>query len=157
MRARLSSRSFTPLIEILIVLLFFSFVLTVVLEVFAASEAKSVLSADINRAVLVAEDCAEHLKGKGVQLYNGTEILEGFASEKSGASRLYTRMLDRDWNRVADEEEAHYLIQVTLTEAKSQSGTLISGNIIVYRIPAGGDINRREILTDLKFGDYSPL
>ena len=133
MKSRLSSRSTTPLIEIIIVLFFFAFVCTVLLQMFLLSDEKSKLSENLIKADLVATTILEQQKG--------TSIAEG--------KQAY--YYDRDW-KLCGKDDAAFTAEVRVSVEKTSAGTLFSGTVAVYEL-------RRDILEQLislPFGDYRP-
>ena len=151
MRAKLSSRSVTPLVEILIVLFFFAFVCTVILEMFASADAKSQLAADINGAAVLAQNCAETIRGRESTLLS--ESLPGFQVAEAGGLRVFTRLLDRQWNGT-QESGARYLMEIKLKKADSTAGILTTGILTVYGLESGGA--SRQVLIELPLGEYTP-
>lgn len=151
MRAKLSSRSVTPLVEILIVLFFFAFVCTVVLEMFASADAKSQLAADINRAAVAAQNCAETIRGRESSLLS--ESLPDFEIADAGSQRVFTRWLDKDWN-TSEKSGARYLMEIKIKKADSAAGILTKGTLSVYRVENGGA--SKQVLIELPLGEYTP-
>ena len=149
MRAKLSSRSITPLVEILIVLFFFAFLCTVILEMFASADAKSQLAADVNGAAVLAQNCAETIRNKESTLL--TQSLPGFQLAETGGQRVFTRLLDGDWNET-NESGARYLMEIKLKKGDSTAGILTTGTLTVYRLSG----TSRQILIELPLGEYTP-
>ncbi len=152
---KLSSRSITPLVEIVIVLFFFSLLCTVVVEMFVSSEQKSRLSADVAQAVIVAGDCAERLKGDSAAAAAGDRLPNGYERREEEGRAILSCGLDEGWNQTLSGEP-RFLIEQVLSTEPADAGTLVSGRIDVYRCTYQDGTENRELLTRLDFADYQP-
>ncbi len=118
MKARLSSRSVSPILEVLVILFFFSFVITLVLQIFSFAYQESVRAADLSAATMQAQTLAERLKAGD----------QSFLAQANQTSDGYTLLFDAEF-APATADEAHFIALITVDEQALSSGTLLSAEL----------------------------
>lgn len=101
----------TFLVEIIVVILFFSLSAAVTLQVFAATHLKGQQSTDLNMAVILTQRLTEEYRANGVS----NEWCH--TPETQGGQTVYTVWYDKDWNPV--EENGRYKLLFTVSELSS--------------------------------------
>lgn len=105
---RSSSKSSLFLIELLIIIAFFSVASVVCVRLFTQSHAISLQSRDLNRAVTVAQSAAESFKAAEGQPEEIARLLGG-RMERSGAVVVY---YDENWQLADAPEDRGYLLRI---------------------------------------------
>lgn len=112
----------TFLVEIIVVILFFSLSAAVTLQVFAATHTKGQQSVDLNKAVTLAQQLTEQYRADGDQNEWCT------SPELEGKNTIYTLQYDKDWNPV--QQTGKYLLEFTVSAlSEDVSGTMYQYNV----------------------------
>lgn len=141
--------------ELVIVLFFFSLICTVVLEMFVTSDSRSSRAEEVNHAVRLAGNCMEALKGNSQEALDGSLVLDGYRVEENEGGCVVSMALDKEWKPTQDEAP-QYLAEIKLNGAEQPGGTLVSGQMYVYRLSYEDTVEKREILTQMEYADYIP-
>jgi Tfp pilus assembly protein PilV len=112
----MQSKSNVLLTELIIVVLFFSLIAVTVVQMFVAAYRQSTQAARVQRALIVAQDCAEQISG---QSEPADALLEaGFTMEAAGTY---------------DKEEDGFLLKAKLQPTQvSSAGLLVGGEVRVF-------------------------
>lgn len=104
------------LVEIIVVLLFFSLSATIILQVFVATHKKEQQSLDINRAVILTQKLTEE--------YRANADANSWCDnpETQGDSTVYTLFYDSEW-APSDGADSAYKVVFTVNESLSDAGT----------------------------------
>lgn len=105
------SKSSLFLMELIIVLMFFSLCAATCMQIFANAKVKTDYSRDLTNAAFVAESVAEVYKAVGGDLEATASKCDGEAVP-DGVMKIY---YDKDWNPTA-QDGAVYVMTVTETE-----------------------------------------
>lgn len=108
-----TSRVHTALIELIIVILFFSISAAVILQFFVSAHLKSEDSAQKSAAVLQAQQIAETFQQTGA-------LPSGAVSQGDGAVLYF----DGDWNPLQSAEGASFFAELRFSQDKTGAGSL---------------------------------
>lgn len=103
MKRRNSSKNSLFLMELIIVILFFSISAAICMQVFAASKLTSLHSRNLSSAVISAENAAECYKATDGDIAELAAIIGG-----SAETEAMTVWYDGDWKRVDSPDEADF-------------------------------------------------
>lgn len=107
----MKNKSTLVLIEQIIMLLVFAVAATVCVRMFVTSERMSEKNAAIDRAVIEAQNAAEHLKRGGV-----TELADKMGALKDGPEKWIV-YYDSEWNVMTTERKDGFSLTVSYTDA----------------------------------------
>jgi len=127
----LSAKQLTPLIEIIIAMVFFAGASIILVQVFAKAHNDSRFAHDINNATLFVGECAEKIRL--ADNYNGIlEVLylHGFAGSDDG--NTYNAFLDIDFSP-AQKAEAYSTMTFEAVINDNEAGRLITGRFVCIR------------------------
>lgn len=129
-----SSKSSLFLMELIIVILFFSICAAICIQVFASAKQLADNSYQLHCAVLAAQSGAETYKATAGDLSAITEVLNG-EQHGTGTAAVY---YDESWQRLSpeDNEQAAYIMSITAEEQEAlvQVSRLSDGDEL-YQIP----------------------
>jgi len=123
------SKSGLFLMELIIVILFFSVSAAICMRIFGTAKIKSDYSRDLSNSSVYAQSCAEAYKAYDADLENTAEAMEGKFDDNT-----LTVYYDFDWNITNSKESAKYIL--TLDKTKD-SDIKTTGKITVKK--ANGD------------------
>lgn len=127
------------LMELVLVILFFSLSIAVTLRIFMAAHRQEQQSARLSAALLQAQDVAEQFRARGVVVFSSADAWQ--RSEQTDGTAYYRRSADS------------LLVEVELRTEQGQAGCMESGEIRVYAASAE---QTGEPLCRLPLGRYSP-
>ena len=122
-----SARVHTALIELILVILFFSISAAVILQFFVAAHLKSEESAQKSAAILQAQQIAEGFQQTGTLPQNA------LAQQEDAV--LY---FDEDWRALSSLEGASFLARLSLQEEKTPAGSLRRLTVDLHAIESDG-------------------
>lgn len=132
MYGRQSSKSGLFLIELIILILFFSVASAICVRLFVTAQMTAVHSTDLSRATLLSQSAAELFKISNNEEADFVKLLS--AEEEDGAFVSY---YDADWNTLpAKQENAMYCMKITL----SSGAPVITAQIEVTRLETSEQI-----------------
>ena len=127
----LSAKQLTPLIEIIIVMVFFAGASAILVQVFAKAHNDSRFAHDINNATLFAGECAERIRM--AEDYDGLlDALYSNGFEESADSREYNAYLDADFS-AAHRDAAYSVITFEASVRDTEAGRLVTGLFVCIR------------------------
>lgn len=127
----LSAKQLTPLIEILIVITFFSGTAVILAQIFAKAYNDSLLAHDINSATLFVGECAERIRASEYETVFTPECLPGF--EKDAESSIYRTYIGSEFEAVPKATAYAEVIFDAVME-KTEAGSLLTGTLICTRV-----------------------
>lgn len=116
------------LIELIIVIFFFSLSATIIVQLFAASYQISRQSYRDSIAVIRAQDIIEQLKTDPV---NPEKVLENWENTKDQNGNIFTAYVDEKMN-IIDKEQSTYIFVIHIENEGRNSGTLVAIHMFVY-------------------------
>jgi len=140
----------------IIILFFFSFIATVIVQMFALAYRKSELARDINSSIIVLQNYAEAIKSQDKLDANNLSAFPEFEKSLSDAN-TYVLYLDAENQKVSDENDSRFKITVTLRNNDSSAGRLVSGKLIAYKLEYSGGTASNEILAEFDIANYYPF
>ena len=127
----LSTKQLTPLIEIIIVMVFFAGASVILVQVFAKAHNDSRFAHDINNATLFVGECAERIRL--TEDYDG--VLDALISngfEKTGDGHGYIVYLDANFSS-ASKITAYSVITFDASVKDTEAGQLMTGQFVCMR------------------------
>lgn len=106
------SKSSLFLMELIIVLMFFSLCAAICMKVFATSKVKTDYARDLSQASFAAETVAEVYKEKNGEIDDVSKYFSTGTSE-NGTYKLF---YDKQWNNVAEPEDGGYELSLVSNE-----------------------------------------
>lgn len=140
----------TFLVEIVIVILFFSLSVAVTLQLFVSAHANSTLSSEKNIALMRAQSVCEQIREAGPGAPESFEKkIEGCTlTEQNGSVGRYEVCFDKDWNIV--NMQSAYLMTIEINSTQEESGLLINAAVSVTKDKNGV----AQMLTQLNTSHY---
>ena len=141
----------TFLVEIIIVILFFSLSVAVTLQLFVSAHADSTLSSEKNIALMRAQSVCEQIREADPGAPESFEKkIEGCTlTEQNGSVGRYEVCFDKDWN-IVNTQSAYYLMTIEINSTQEESGLLISAAVSVAKDKNG----TAQMLTQLNTSRY---
>ena len=127
----LSAKQLTPLIEIILAMVFFSVASTVLVQVFAKAHNDSRFAHDINNATLFVGECAENIHisdDYGAVL----DALYSSGFEMVERNHLFHAYFDTDFSP-APRDTAYSTVTFELSAKDTEAGQLLTGQFICAR------------------------
>ncbi len=137
---RASSKRIAPLVEMILVIFFFSLLSAITLQMFASAYSQSKRSQVLSVLTVEAQELAEQFKG-------------GLPPEKASFTKVnnggfYQIFYDKDLNRVQSGGE--YMMELYYYTEAAAGGEHLTGRVTVYAQ------SNSENLFELKLGNYQP-
>ena len=136
---RTTSKSSLFLIELIIVILFFSIASYVCISLFADARLTSIESNQLTMAVTYSQNAVEALRAVG----EDDAELESLIGVKKNSDGNFAAEYDKDWNLVGDNGKYRLLMDINTDNAKK----LITGEISVAVIDNGAYKNIYSVAT----------
>lgn len=118
-----------PLLEIMIVIGMFSVISVFILQLFLSADTMKEKARDTSKAVILAENAAEAVKGSAS--FEEAAVRIGIKKERE-ADAWYAAYYDSDWKPA--EEKDIYCLAVVPSMTAEAAGTTIYADIYVYRL-----------------------
>lgn len=116
------------LIELIIVIFFFSLSATIIVQLFAASYQISRQSYRDSIAVIRAQDIIEQLKTDPV---NPEKVLGNWENTKDQDGNIFTAYVDEKMN-IIDKAQSTYIFVIHIENIGRDNGTLVAIHMFVY-------------------------
>lgn len=123
-------RSGAFLVEIIVVILFFSIASAITLRLFVTAHTQSELSMNTNMAISKVEATAESLHATDDLAAAVSAVAASCEADVSGH---YVAYFDKDWKAPADATKRAFVLEVIPTEQKLTSGKLTTAVIAVRK------------------------
>lgn len=124
------------LIEIVIVICFFSISAVAILQLFVAANNRAQQSRDLSVAVIKAQDIAEQIKGLSSP-EELPELLKAAKTASSDGADHFRIDYDQQWSQT--QSAPRFAIDVAVKKSAAESGVLIDAEISVFRCKSGGE------------------
>lgn len=118
-----------PLLEVIIAIGMFSVISVFILQLFLSADTMEAKARDISKAVILAENAAEAVRGSAS--FEDAAVRIGLRKERE-ADAWYAAYYDSDWNPA--EEKAAYCLAVVPSMTAEAAGTTTYVDIYVYRL-----------------------
>ncbi|MCM1190755.1 MAG: hypothetical protein NC541_15880 [bacterium] len=131
------SKSSLFLMELIIVILFFSLASAVCIQFFARSHILSKETVEQNNAITQAQNLAETWYAADGNTHSMLQLLDGSISSENEASIFL--LYDRDWKPLSSAaDDVFYVAELSLLPADAGSG-LTGARVSVYSLPASAN------------------
>lgn len=137
------SRKNIALIELLIVIFFFSLSAMIIVQVFTQSKIISQESKHTSTAIIMAQDIIEQLQASP---FDADEVLDDWVKTLQDGTDTYTVYLDNDM-QFADEKDQGYMFIIKIEKFKSASGDFFDIHLFAYT-------NQNKNIFTLNTGQY---
>ena len=131
----ISAKQLTPLIEIILALVFFAITSTILVRVFSRAHNDSRLAHDINNATLFVSECAERIRtADSLDAISDSLTHLGFEYDSKGGG--YRAILSSDFTPVSSDSPSRAAYTTVSFEMKAKdtsAGRLVTGQFICTR------------------------
>lgn len=138
----ISAKQLTPLIEIILALVFFAITSTILVRVFSRAHNDSRLAHDINSATLFVGECAEKIKtADSLDAISALLTHSGFVYDAKGGG--YRADLDSGFNSISDAAQkppaaassktAYVAVAFEIKARETGAGRLVTGRFVCTR------------------------